>query len=226
MIVIGPRPLGYAQAVALQQDLRTRVAHGRAAAYLLMVEHPPTITVGRGGTDADVIADRAELAARRVEVFACSRGGEVTFHGPGQLVAYPILDLSAHGRDIHAYLRTLEGWLVDLCRTYGIDAHADSPHTGVWVRGGPGADRKIASIGVAVRRWITYHGVALNVDIDLDWFRLIVPCGMPHVTMTSMAAERGRAPALEDVAQRAAGALAARYGMVAVRAAEQALEKR
>jgi lipoate-protein ligase B len=137
----------------------------------------------------------------------------VTVHGPGQLVAYPIIHLGRRGRDLHRYLRDLEGWLVELCRSYGVPAHARGPQTGVWV-----GQRKIASIGIAVRRWVTYHGVALNVNVDLDYFRLIVPCGLPEVEMTSLTHELEQAPSLETVAERAAGLFADRFGMEMVAA--------
>jgi lipoate-protein ligase B len=136
-----------------------------------------------------------------------NRGGEVTFHGPGQLVAYPILNLRRRGRDLHRYLRDLEKWTVRVCQTYGVPAHAETPHTGVWVE-----DRKIASIGIAVRRWVSYHGVALNVSTDLSYFDLLVPCGLPDVEMTSIAKETGEAPALEEVAERAAGMFVEDFG--------------
>ena len=138
----------------------------------------------------------------------------MTCHGPGQLVAYPIISLRARP-DLHRYLRDLEAWLVDVCRGYGVDAHADSPHTGVWVHGrSPAAgDRKIASIGIAVRRWVTYHGVALNVCTDLGLFDLIVACGLAGVEMTSMEKELGTAPPLSEVAERAAARFAEHFGM-------------
>jgi len=189
-------------AEAFEEQIRLRddcMASGGARNYLMLLEHPPTITVGRSGEDADVLASDGQLAERNVTVVETNRGGEVTFHGPGQLVAYPIIDLKARGRDLHRYLRDLEAWLVRLCRSYGVDAHADSPHTGVWVE-----DRKIASIGIAVRRWVTCHGIALNVDVDLDYFRLIVPCGLTDVRMTSMQQELGEAPSQRQVAARAA----------------------
>ena len=163
------------------------------------------ITVGRSGSARDVLADGERLERLGVSVEETNRGGEVTFHGPGQLVAYPIIDLTPRGRDLHRYLRDLEAWLVRVCRSYGVPAHAQSPHTGVWVE-----DRKIASIGIAVRRWVSTHGVALNVDVDLGWFDLIVPCGMPGVRMTSLKQELGEAPPMAEVAGRAAERTSAR----------------
>ncbi len=200
LVVMGLRRMEYGGAVRMQQELREEcMASGGRRNFLLLVEHPPVITVGRSGSARDVLADGERLARFGVSVEETNRGGEVTFHGPGQLVGYPIVDLAPRGRDLHRYLRDLEAWLVRLCRSYGVPAHAESPHTGVWVE-----ERKIASIGIAVRRWVTMHGVALNVDVDLGWFGLIVPCGMPDVRMTSLAAELGEAPPMAEVAARAA----------------------
>ncbi|MFO7958262.1 MAG: lipoyl(octanoyl) transferase LipB [Candidatus Brocadiia bacterium] len=209
LTVTGPSRTPYGEAFDEQIRLRDDcIASAGARNYLMLVEHPPTITVGRSGGVRDVLADDGRLDERGVTVVETNRGGEVTFHGPGQLVAYPIIDLRSRGRDLHRYLRDLEAWLVRLCRSYAVPAHADSPHTGVWVE-----DRKIASIGIAVRRWVTYHGVALNVDVDLDYFRLIVPCGLTDVRMTSLEQELGAAPPLEDVAARATEMFCEAFGM-------------
>jgi lipoate-protein ligase B len=210
--VMGLRRMEYEEALRLQERLRDEcLASGGRRNYLLMVEHPPVITVGRSGSARDVLADTGRLAQLGVSVVETNRGGEVTFHGPGQLLAYPIIDLAPRGRDLHRYLRDLEAWLVRVCRSYGVAAHAQSPHTGVWVEGG-----KIASIGIAVRRWVSTHGVALNVDTDLSYFDLIVPCGLEGVRMTSLAAELGAAPPLEEVAGRAAEFFAQDFELAAV----------
>jgi lipoate-protein ligase B len=130
---------------------------------------------------------RAELERRGIGVFEVERGGDVTFHGPGQLVGYPILDLRAHREDLHWYLRHLEGALIGALGALGIEAGRNPGLTGVWTRG-----RKIASIGIHVKQWVTYHGFALNVSTDLDYFDLIIPCGIQGVVMTSVAQELGR----------------------------------
>jgi lipoate-protein ligase B len=220
MIVSGPAALGFAEAFRLQEQLRDEcIASGGLRNHLLLVVHPHTITIGRTGSGGDVLAAREGLAALGVEVVETNRGGEVTYHGPGQLVAYPIIDLSRRGRDLHRYLRDLEAWLVRVCRGYGVEAGTNPPHTGVWV-----AERKIASIGIAVRRWVAYHGAALNVSTDLSYFDLIVPCGLRGVRMTSLERELGRVPALEDVAEHAAKCFAEDFGIRPERTQCEALE--
>ncbi len=212
LVVLPLRRMGFEEAFRLQLELRDRcIESGGALNFLMLVEHPPTISIGRSGSRSDVLVSGEALAEMGVHVAETNRGGEVTFHGPGQLVAYPIIHLGRHGRDLHRYLRSLEAWLVRLCHGYGLEARGRDPQTGVWV--GP---RKIASIGIAVRRWVAYHGVALNVDVDLDHFRLIVPCGMPQAEITSLAQELGSAPPMGEVAARAAELFAEDFGMRAV----------
>jgi lipoate-protein ligase B len=207
--VIGPIQMAYDDAVSLQTRLRDECARkGCNRDFLLFVEHPHTITVGVKGEASEVLAEAQRLKELGVEIHKTNRGGQVTYHGPGQLVGYPILNLRERGRDLHRYLRDLEQWLVALCRGYGVDAHADSPHTGVWVE-----DRKIASIGIAARQWVSYHGIALNVTTDLEFFDLIVPCGQPDCPMTSLLAETGEERTLEDVAADAAEVFAEHFDM-------------
>lgn len=181
----------YPDALALQEDLLNRKIAGAADDYLLLLEHPPVYTLGRGADAADL---RGADARAGVPVFRVGRGGGVTFHGPGQLVAYPILTLRAGGRDVHCYVRTLEEVLLRVCADFSVSARRRDGSTGVWV-----GDAKIASIGVGVRRWTTFHGIALNVSTDLSFFGHVVPCRMPDVRMTSMALELGQAPPMEDV---------------------------
>ena len=156
---------------------------------LLLLEHPPVITLGRSWKPSSLPIDPEALRARGIEVFDIERGGDVTYHGPGQLVGYPILDLQQHQPDLHWYLRQLEDMLIGALGSLGIAAGRRASYTGVWTGG-----RKIASIGVHVRQWVTWHGFALNVTTDLSPFSLIVPCGIPDVVMTSVKKE---APALE-----------------------------
>jgi lipoate-protein ligase B len=193
---LGRRP--YGDVLALQRDLAARRLDGSLADdLLLLVEHEPVVTLGRGTVPTSLPLAPAEIERRGTAVFEVERGGDVTWHGPGQLVGYPILDLRGHREDLHWYLRTLEDVLIDALEQLGVPADRLPGRTGVWTAG-----RKIASIGVHAKRWVTLHGFALNVSNDLDGFDLIVPCGLHGVTMTSLRLERG---GMEDPA--ALGAL-------------------
>jgi lipoyl(octanoyl) transferase len=159
------------------------------------VEHPPVVTLGRKSQNGgDNAATAAFLRARGVELFEVERGGDATFHGPGQLVGYPIMNLEGHRKDLHWYLRSLEETLIRALQWWGIPSERREGFTGVWTSG-----RKIASIGVHARGWVTWHGFALNITTDLAYFDLIVPCGIQGVVMTSVARELGdRAPSPEE----------------------------
>src|SRR5206468_3310652 len=156
---------------------------------LLLLEHPPVVTLGRAAKEKHLVASPEFLSAKGVEVFETERGGDVTYHGPGQLVGYPIVDLKQHRQDLHWYLRKIEEALINALDDYGVPGERNSAYTGVWTRG-----KKIASIGVHARDWVTWHGFALNVTTDLSYFDLIVPCGIDGVGMTSIAREVGREP--------------------------------
>jgi lipoyl(octanoyl) transferase len=210
---LGRRP--YAEALELQRAVaRARIAGEIAEDVLLLVEHPPVVTLGRSAKGAHLVATPELLAARGVELFEVERGGDVTFHGPGQLVGYPILDLKRHRQDLHWYLRQVEEALIRALARYAVAGRRCAGYTGVWVgdeRDVAGGTRKIASIGVHARDWVTWHGFALNVETDLSWFDLIVPCGIRGVAMTSLRRELGhRAPPLREVV----GATAAVFGEV------------
>jgi lipoate-protein ligase B len=198
--------VGYARALALQEEIVQRKlgAAGESEDHLLLLEHEPVYTLGRGARAEDLLGADARLD---VPVFRVGRGGGATYHGPGQLVAYPILSLAAHGRDVHRYVRQLEQVIVGVLERYRIAAARRAGLTGVWV-----AERKIASIGIGVRRWVTWHGIALNVSPDLAYFRAIVPCAMPEVTMTSIARETGAAPPLAEVERAFADRFRAIFG--------------
>ncbi len=172
----------YAETLVRQRELAAARIEGRIGDVLLLCEHPPVVTLGRSAKAEHVTVP---LPAG-VDLFEVERGGDVTFHGPGQLVGYPIIDLSSHKRDLHWYLREIEGTLIDALGAFGIPAKRRAGLTGVWTEG----DRKIASIGVHARQWVTWHGFALNVTTDLSYFGLMVPCGIPGVDMTSIARER------------------------------------
>jgi lipoyl(octanoyl) transferase len=187
----------YAEVLETQRELRRkRIAGEITEDVLLLVEHPPVVTLGRGTRAASLPFPPEELARRGVEVFEVERGGDVTFHGPGQLVGYPILDLRQHRADLHWYLRSLEDVLIQALGRLDIEADRNPGLTGVWTAG-----RKIASIGIHVKQWVTLHGFALNVTTDLSYFDLIVPCGIQSVTMTSIEREVAddAVPSLSDV---------------------------
>ena len=187
LLIVDLGTLPYADALELQRDVaRRRISGEIDEDVLLLVEHPPVVTLGRTAKNANLIASPGLLASQGVELFEVERGGDVTFHGPGQLVGYPIIDLKRHRRDLHWYLRQVEEAVIVGLGDLGVPAARVEKYTGVWVRNGT---RKIASIGVHARDWVTWHGFALNVTTDLRYFDLIVPCGIPDVTMTSVARE-------------------------------------
>lgn len=162
---------------------------------MLLLEHPPVVTCGRSTRPENLLMSREQLAARGVELFDTARGGDVTYHAPGQLVGYPIVDLAARDQcDVHVFLRSLEAVLIEVLAGFGVPAERVEGRTGVFVRRkAPGErERKIASIGIGLRRWVTWHGFALNVSLDLSGFEVIVPCGLQQVEMTSLAAELER----------------------------------
>ena len=179
----------YAEALALQRELVEQRRAGRIGDTLLLVEHPHVLTLGvRGdGGRSHILATDEELAARGVSVYETGRGGDITYHGPGQLVGYPIIDLKPDRCDVHRYVRDLEDVLVRTAAAYGIEAGRVEGLTGVWV-----GREKLAAIGVRIARWITSHGFALNVTTDLDYFSLIVPCGIADRGVTSLARLLGR----------------------------------
>jgi lipoyl(octanoyl) transferase len=203
--------LSYAAALELQRGVaRRRITGEIGEDLLLLVEHPPVVTLGRTAKQANLITSADFLAANGVELFEVERGGDITFHGPGQLVGYPIIDLKRHRKDLHWYLRQVEEALIRAIGEFGLEGGRVEKYTGVWVGSGigrreseigaagqpvdspfpaPDFRRKIASIGVHARDWVTWHGFALNVNTDLRYFDLIVPCGITGVTMTSVARE-------------------------------------
>jgi lipoate-protein ligase B len=174
----------YGRTLELQHALVGKVkAAADESAYLVLVEHdPPVITVGKSGKREHILASRRKLAAHGIEIADTGRGGDVTYHGPGQIVGYPILRVDRHGRDVHRYLRDIEEVLIRVLRRFGIEGQRSEGLTGVWV--GP---EKVAAIGIAIRRWVSYHGFALNVTTDLAHFEKIVPCGIVDKGVTSMA---------------------------------------
>ncbi len=189
--------MSYGPARAWQQALRQGRLRGELPDLLLLTEHPPTYTMGRSSRPDHLLADEAQLEAEGISLFHIERGGSATYHGPGQLVGYPIIDLRERGRDVHLFIRNLEQVLIATLAAFGVAAATRVGLTGVWV----GDDSsKIASIGIHVRHWITMHGFALNVAPNLDHFDWIRPCGFDSAVMTSMAKCLGQAPELSAVA--------------------------
>lgn len=184
----------YADAWHLQQtlwNLRHSLAIGDV---LLYTEHEHVYTIGKGGDSDHLLASGTELKESGVDFFRIDRGGDVTYHGPGQIVGYPIIDLNNYSPDLHKYLRDLEEVIILALRKFGIEGTREEGYTGVWVKG-----EKIAAIGVKVSRWVTMHGFALNVNTDLSRFARIIPCGIFHKGVTSMQLLLGHAPDLEEV---------------------------
>lgn len=173
--------IGYSEAYHLQTELLRQRVSSEITDTLLLLEHPPTITIGKSGKLENVLASQAQLAKEGVSLFFVDRGGDVTYHGPGQLVAYPIIDLRKRGRDVHKYVRDLEEVIIRTVNDFGIKACRDRNHRGAWV-----GDEEIAAMGLRVRRWVSMHGFALNVNMDLEPFSLINPCGFTDRRATSI----------------------------------------
>jgi lipoyl(octanoyl) transferase len=205
--------IGYAEGVALQQQLVEDRRAGRIGDTLLLVEHPAVITLGARtrGKPPNIVAAPDVLAREGVAVHETGRGGDVTYHGPGQLVGYPIFDLRPDRCDVHRYVRDLEEALILALRTFGVTGGRVSGLTGVWV-GAPGREAKVAAIGVRISRWITSHGFALNVSTDLRGFGLIVPCGIADRGVTSLEKLLGRPVSMSDAEAAVVDGMKAVFG--------------
>jgi lipoyl(octanoyl) transferase len=198
--------ISYREAWDLQKGLAAARAEDRIDDQLLLLEHPAVLTLGRGADESHVLAPPAVLEARGIELLRVERGGEVTYHGPGQLVAYPIVRLADRGLLLRPFVRALEAAMVATCAAFGVAAGRRDGHPGCWIAPDGPLPRKIGALGLRVERGVTYHGIALNVDVDLGDFALIDPCGMPGLTSTSIAREAGRpgeAPSTGRVADAA-----------------------
>ena len=200
-----PGRLSYTEGLALQQALIEERLRGESD-VLVLLEHDPVVTLGRGAKERNLLFSPEELARRGIDCVRVGRGGDATYHGPGQLVGYPIVHLDPLGRDLHRYLRLLEQVLIDALAAFGVTGTRAAGKTGVWVNGA-----KLASIGVGVRRWVAWHGFALNVDPDLSGFANIVPCGLQGVTMTSLTHLLGEKPAWDEVEEQIVKAFAGNF---------------
>jgi lipoate-protein ligase B len=172
----------YEKAYLAQCQLVSRRRLGEIGDSMIITEHNPVFTIGRTGRRENMLADSRQMRKRGVRLIEVDRGGDITFHGPGQLLLYPVVDLKARGRDLHRYMRDLESVAINFLNSYGIIAERIDGKTGVWVGGS-----KVASIGVGAKDWVTFHGLSVNVDIDLSYFSMIYPCGMRGIKMTSLA---------------------------------------
>ena len=204
---LNPGRTSYKSTWDIQKKLVEKRRTGSIPDCLILTEHDPVITMGRGTSRRNLLADLATLEARGVELYEIERGGDITFHGPGQLVAYPIIDLTVRGRDVHKYLRDLEHLMIATLMDLGLKAGIKQGLTGVWVD-----NHKVGAIGVAVSKWVTYHGLALNVNTDLDYFKMINPCGITRYPVGSASQLLGQQLSLDHVAEMLAVNFADLFG--------------
>ncbi len=186
----------YKKAYELQKNLLKEKIDGSSSDYLILLQHNPVITIGRNGNNRNILVSESLLKLNGIELFEIERGGDVTYHGPGQITGYPILDLHHFKKDVHWYIRSLEEVIIRVLSKYGITGKRVAKYTGVWV-----GDEKIAAIGVAIKHWITFHGFAFNVCPDLSHFKLINPCGITDRGITSLEKILGYKVELEEVEQ-------------------------
>lgn len=173
--------MDYQVALELQLDYLEKRINGEINDTLIFLQHTPTITIGRNGNKDNLLISEKILEQKKIKYYEVNRGGDITYHGPGQLVCYPIIDLKNHTKDVHKYLRTLEQIIIDVLLEFEIEARRIEGLTGVFVK-----NSKIASIGVGIKRWVTFHGLSLNINTDLSYFDLIVPCGLNNNPVTSI----------------------------------------
>lgn len=187
------------QTIAIKRANRNQQQQTQTENYLLWVEHTPVITLGKSGKSEHLLLDENQLKKKGIEYYPTNRGGDITFHGPGQLVGYPILDLDNFFTDIHKYLRFLEEAIILTLEEYGLKGARSDGETGVWLDVGTPFARKICAMGVKASRWVTMHGFALNINTDLSYFEYIVPCGIQGKAVTSVEKELGRNVPFEEV---------------------------
>ena len=197
----------YAEAHQLQKELQAKRIAGEIGDTVLMLEHPPVLTMGRSAKAQHVLAPPALLAAHGIAVHEVGRGGDVTYHGPGQLVAYPIIDLKPDRKDVRKYVWSLEETMIRTCADFGLSARRVTGLNGAWI-----GERKVGAVGVRISRWVTMHGLALNANSDLRHFELIVPCGIRDKSVTSVSNELGRTVGVPELIEPLAKHFAALYG--------------
>ncbi len=188
--------VGYSDGLAIQEHVVDGLRTGEGDEQLLLLEHPHVFTLGRAADSANILADSNQLQSLSIEVHETGRGGDVTYHGPGQMVGYPIINLKPDRCDVHRYVRDIEEVLIRSVAEFGITGERIAGFTGVWV-----GNEKVAAIGVRIARWITSHGFALNVNTDLDFFQMIVPCGITDKGVTSLSRLLGQPVGMNDVAR-------------------------
>ncbi len=203
----------FSKTVALKTENRTNNTHLETPNYLIFCEHPHVYTLGKSGHPENLLLDENGLKEKQATYYKINRGGDITYHGPGQIVGYPILDLDNFFTDIHLYLRTLEEAVILTLKDYGIEAGRYPGYTGVWLDADNDKARKICALGVRCSRWVTMHGFAFNVNTDLNYFRNIVPCGIDDKDVTSMERELGTAQNIDEVKQTLKQHIAALFQM-------------
>lgn len=203
----------FTEVVGKKTDNRVNGTDHPTSNYLIFTEHPHVYTLGKSGNPKNLLLDDAGLQAKHATYYRINRGGDITYHGPGQIVGYPILDLDNFFTDIHLYLRTLEEAVIRTLADYGIEAGRYPGYTGVWIDADNERARKICALGVRASRWVTMHGFAFNVNTDLSYFKNIVPCGIDDKAVTSIAHELGESQDIDIVKERLKKHIAALFGM-------------
>jgi lipoyl(octanoyl) transferase len=189
--------IDYKEAWDLQQEIHSKRVLGEVDDFLFLLEHPNTYTLGKTAHKENLVGSEDYLTQNKISVYDIDRGGDITYHGPGQIVGYPIIDLNNWFKDTHKYLRALEEVIIKTCSDYGLECGRNEKHTGVWI-----GDRKIAAIGIKVSRWVTMHGFAFNVNTDLNLFNGIIPCGIQDKTVTSLKQELKREINIQEVKEK------------------------
>jgi lipoyl(octanoyl) transferase len=189
--------ISYKESWDIQQEIHSKRVSGEVNDFLFLLEHPNTYTLGKTAHKENLIGSKEYLKQNQIDVYDIDRGGDITYHGPGQIVGYPIIDLNNWYKDTHKYLRALEEVIIKTCREYGLNCERNPKHTGVWI-----GDRKIAAIGIKVSRWVTMHGFAFNVNTDLNLFSGIIPCGIQDKSVTSLNKELEKQIEISEVKQK------------------------